>query len=90
MQVKDETSDEGRPTSLVACANAASRFTVKILVERQEVTPMRIGLLHIILSKHGPITIGVAVKDADEPARNFIRHLAEVHEYARAGGALSF
>ena len=90
MQVKDETSDEGRPTSLVACANAATRITVKILMERKEVTPIRISLLHIMSSQHGPITIGAAVKDADEPARNFIRHLAEVHEYARAGGALSF
>jgi len=90
MQVKDETSDEGRPAGLMAGAYAAAGIAMKVLVEWQEIAPVRIRLLHVILSQHGPMAIFVALKDADQSAGNLIGHFAEVHPNTRAGGALSF
>ena len=87
-QVLQDLSDEPRPAGLVACAAAATGVAVEVLVEWDQVAPVGILVESLAIAEDGAFTVLVAQEDAREPPRELVRHLIQVHELSRAGGAL--
>src|SRR5690349_1998347 len=82
-----QLGDQGRPTRLVARADAPSTVAVEVLVERDQVTPVRIGLELLLLSEDRPPPDAVAQEDAREAPRQLHRDAIQGQELSGAGRA---
>ena len=66
----------------MARAKAAAGLAVKIFVEQNEVTPMRIGRVFLYFAMAGSCPIFVRQKGAGEPAGDFLCDFPQVHHFA--------
>jgi hypothetical protein len=62
--------DKSGPSSLVICTDAAAGIPVEILVEKDEVVPVRVVLENLQISSHGTATVFTAQKDSVQATRN--------------------
>src|SRR5262245_11629305 len=75
----DEACDETRPTGLVARAEASAIVAVEVLVEEDQVAPVRVVLELGCASVDRPLAARVAQEDAREPPRDLLRDLEKGH-----------
>src|SRR4029453_16484566 len=59
-----QLGDQGRPAGLVTGADASSVVAVEVLVEEQQIAPVRVGLEFLSAAVDGTATIGVPQEDA--------------------------
>ncbi len=78
-----EGSDQSGPSRLVAGPEPRAVVTVEILVEQDQVAPVRIVLELGRPAVDRPLPIGIAQKRARQPADNLLRHLEQRHVAAR-------
>jgi hypothetical protein len=64
VHVDEDLSDQASPSSLVTGAAASAGIPVKILMERDQVTPMGIVIEHRAGAKHRTLAFCIAQKDA--------------------------
>ena len=67
----DQLRDTAGPSRLMACAKARSVVAVKILMEQEVVAPM---------------TLAVSTEHLDEPLRDFLRYVEQIHQATRSRG----
>src|SRR5436305_11453079 len=84
----DEFGDEARPARLMVCAQPGAVVAVKVLVEQDQVLPVRIGLELLGAAEHRTPAALVPQEELDEPPRELRRHLREVQQATRAGRKL--
>src|SRR5271166_4669363 len=84
----DQLRDHARPSGLVAGSEASAIIAVEIFVEQYVVSPQRIGLEFLRTSEHRSPAGLVPQKDTFQTIGNFVGHLEQVHQLARAGGTL--
>src|SRR5581483_8954278 len=75
----NQLGDQARPAGLMARAEARAVVAVKVFVERDVVVPVRVGLELLRAAEDRTPAARVVVEDADEPPREFLRHLPERH-----------
>ena len=64
-QMQRSRNDSG-PASLMAGADPGAIIAVKVFVEKNEVSPVRIALKKFGAASHGPATIRIAEKNVNE------------------------
>ena len=62
----------------MARAEAGAVVTVEVLVEEQQVVPVRVVLELLDAAEHGPATVLVLGERPGEPGRDLRRHVAEM------------
>src|SRR5579871_6146618 len=77
-------SDDAGPTGLMAGAETSTIVSVEVLVEQEEVAPVRIILEFVSSTVYGTVSHLVLQEDVSEAARNLLGHLIKVHAPARA------
>src|SRR6266704_7004536 len=85
---QDQVDDEAGPAGLVRGAEAAPGVAVEVLVERQQVVPVRVGLEQLLVAEDRPAAVFVVEEDADQPAGQVGRHCGEPDFGTRAGRVL--
>ena len=83
-----DSGDGAGPTSLMAGADPESGVAVEVLVEEEQVPPVRVLLERLRVAVHGTPTPFVTHEDAREPLAELLGHLVEGHLPAGAGGTL--
>src|SRR5262252_6197340 len=73
----DERGDQPRPARLTRCAQPRPRVSVEVLVEEDQIPPVRILLELADGSVDGPPPRLVAREDADHPVGDVLRHLPQ-------------
>src|SRR5215470_14072483 len=66
-----------RPARLVAGPDPCACISMKVLVERNGITPVRVILKDSVSAKHGPVALPVPQKDAREAACEFLCDLPQ-------------
>ena len=84
------TGDRAGPPCLVAGAEPCSIVAVEILVEQDQVAPVRIFLEFLCASVDRPTAIRVAKERGGKPALDLLCHLEQRHILAGTGRALDF
>src|SRR6266849_6928477 len=77
-----------RPARLVAGTDPCTCISMKVLVERNSITPVRVALKHRVGAKHGPAALLVPQKDTGEAACELLCDLPQGQLCASAGGIL--
>src|SRR5262245_42850981 len=80
-----QLGDERGPAGLVAGADGRTRVAVEVLVERNQVVPVRIGLEERVAAEHRTPTLSVLEEDPREPLRQLGCHVGERQHPARPG-----
>src|SRR5215471_10677381 len=78
--------DDTGPAGLMAGAEAGAVVAVKVLVERQVITPVWVLLKRAGTPVDWPSAMVVPQKDADQPALDLLGDLIQIHLSARARG----
>jgi len=63
-QLRDKTS----PAGLMTRTDAASVVAMEVLVEQNQIPPVRIRLERLVLSMHGPSSVSAAQEGASQAA----------------------
>src|SRR5690242_11310054 len=84
----EEFGDDGGPAGLVGGAEALAGVAVEVLVEEDQVAPVRVGLELLAGAEDGAAAIGAAQEDVAEPPRELGGDLPEGVRLARAGREL--
>ena len=84
----EQLRDERGPARLMAGSDASAVVAVEVLVEQNQIAPVRIVLERLDAAEHRTPAILVAQEDARHPARELRGHLAEGHELPGSGRAL--
>src|SRR5262245_57058688 len=79
--------DDPGPSRLMTGTDAGAVVAVEVLVEEQEIAPVRILLELLRRSVDRPAPLRVSHEDAGEAARDLLRDPVERHASARARGA---
>src|SRR3954471_2180193 len=82
---RNQQRDGSGPAGLVARAQAGSVVAVEVLVERDQVVPVRIALERLAAAEHGPAAVLVLGEGPRQAPRDLGRHFAQVQLAARAG-----
>jgi hypothetical protein len=82
----DQRCHESSPPSLVTGADAGPVVAVKIFVEEQVITPVRVALEFLRAAKHWPMAGRIAQKDPGQSVSDLARDLEQIHGAARAVG----
>jgi hypothetical protein len=84
----DQRRDEPRPAGLVRGAQSGAVVAVEVLVEQDEVAPVRVGLelLRAAVDRAAPVAIDE--ERGDQTAGQFAGNLGQRHSLPRPGGAL--
>src|SRR4051812_25210016 len=77
---------ESGPPGLVARAEPGAVVTVEVLVEKEEILPVGIGLEPVRPSVHRATTLFVGNEDRHQPPSDLLGHVEEGAKAARAGG----
>src|SRR4051794_39919647 len=85
---RQQERDRPGPAGLVARAQAGPVVTVEVLVERDQVVPVRIALEGLAAAEHRPAAMLVLGEGPRQAPCELGRHLGEVQLAARAGRAL--
>src|SRR5262245_49435677 len=80
--------DHAGPSGLMTGAEAGAVVAVKVLVEENQIAPVRILLEHARAAKHRTTAVGAAEKNVSQTPGDIFGHLIKVHAPARPGGAL--
>src|SRR5580692_1630831 len=86
----DQLRDQAGPASLVTRTNASAVVAMEILVEEQQVLPMRIALEQFGPTGYGTTTVLAAHKNMNQAARNFSCHFPKIRFAARARWKFNF
>jgi len=86
----DELGNEASPAGLMACSNSRAIVPVKILIEKDEIAPVRIALKKLVRACHGPAAVRITQENVDEPPGNFGGDLPEIRFGAGTRRALHF
>ncbi len=86
----DQLCDEAGPASLMACANPRAIVAMKAFVEKHEVAPVRIAPKKFNATSDGPLSTGIAKKNANQPPGNLRGYLPEIRSNTGIRGALHF
>src|SRR5271165_1217330 len=81
--------DYAGPSGLVAGSNSGSRIAVEVLMEQNQIAPVRIGLELFEIAEHRPAAFFIAKKNVRHAARQFSRHFPQGHCLSRSGGELN-
>src|SRR3954452_10040630 len=84
---REQQRDGPRPAGLVARAQAGPVVTVEVLVERDQVVPVRIALEGLAAAEHRPAAVLVLGEGPRQAPCELGRHVGEVQLAARAGRA---
>src|SRR5437773_411577 len=84
----DQLRDEPRPSRLVARAEAGAVVAVEVLVEEDEVAPVRVLLELLAAAVDRAAAVAPAQEDVREAARELRGDLPQVQEPPRAGREL--
>src|SRR5260370_11589132 len=68
-----------RPARLVAGTDPCTCISMKVLVERNGVTPVRVTLKHRVGAKHGPSAHLVPQNDSASPVASILLYVALTH-----------
>src|SRR5690349_2697348 len=82
IQQLDEFCNNPSPAGLVAGAKSSAIVAMEILIEKNIIAPVRVGLEFFGTAVYRPPTLFVPEKDAGEPPGNIHGHLEEVHHAA--------
>ena len=74
----------------MAGADSRSRIAMEVLVERQQVAPVWIGLEELIRSEYGPLPAFIAAENADKPARYLVCGILQIANLSGARRAFDF
>src|SRR5215510_9709042 len=85
-----QCSNRASPAGLVAGSQPRSIVAVEVLVKKQVVLPLRIGLKFCCAAENRPATGLVSQKNPDQAAGNFPGYFEQFQEVSRAGRALDF
>src|SRR5258708_12287253 len=77
-----------RPARLVAGTDPCTCISMKVLVERNSITPVRVALKHRVGAKHGPAALLVPQKDTGEAACGLLCDLPQGQLRASAAAIL--
>src|SRR2546428_14178161 len=86
--VEQMTRHQRRPAGLMARPEAAARVSVKVLVEQQQVLPVRVGGEASVPAVAGTAPHLVRQENVRQPGGDLARHLAQVHNPSRFRWAL--
>src|SRR5262245_15954386 len=84
----DQIGDETGPSGLVARADTGAGVAVEVLVEEDQIAPVRVGLERGGFAVHRPGALLVAEEDANEAPRDLLGHLEERHADTGSGRTL--
>src|SRR5499426_3743748 len=77
--LQQELGHEPGPAGLVAGADASAVVTVEVLVEEDEVAPVRVALERVEATVDRAPAVGPPEEDAGEASRQLRRHVPERH-----------
>src|SRR5262249_55562480 len=83
-----QLGDERGPSGLVARADRRAGVAVEILVKRNQVAPVRVGLKARVVAEHRPAANGILQEDSCQSLRELRRNLAQRQHAAGAGRTL--
>ena len=86
----DQLSDHAGPSGLVAGSQTRSVIAVEVLEEQDVVLPLGIGLELLRTAIHRPPARFIPQEDSGQTIGDLAGYLEQVHQLARAGGALDF
>src|SRR5512136_150391 len=75
----DQLGDHPCPSRLVACAQARTVVPMEVLVEKNVIPPVGVGLELLRAAVHRPPVALIAQKDVGKPVRNVLSYFEEVH-----------
>src|SRR5882724_5846622 len=81
--------DHAGPTCLMAGADPCTRVAMEVLVEQDQVAPMRVSLELFQIPEHWAAAVLILKKDAGHATREFSRHLPQAHHRAGSGRVLN-
>src|SRR5512145_334175 len=81
-----QLGDERRPPRLVAGPDASTVVPVKVLVEQEQIPPVRVVLEGLRPAEDRSAAVGVPEEDPGEPARQLGGHLPQVQPAVGSGG----
>src|SRR5262249_41462797 len=84
----DQSRDHSRPACLVARAQAGAIITMKIFVEQQVITPVRVGLKFLRAAVDRPSSLFVLQENVCQSIADLPADFKEVHQVTRTGGTL--
>ena len=84
----DEGGDQRGPAGLVGGAGTAAGVAVEVLVEGQQVVPIRVGLEEAGVAEDRAAAAGVVEEDRDETAGEVVGQDSQGDLASRAGGVL--
>src|SRR6266540_7303137 len=79
----NQLRDQAGPAGLMAGTNATAVVTVEVLVEQDQIAPVRIGLESFVRSVHRSASVGAAQEGARQPARDLRCHFGQRHPATR-------
>ncbi len=82
MTPAEDARDQGGPPCLMRGAEAQAGVSVKVLVEQNEVSPVRVDRVPGVLPIAGPAAMLIRQKQPGEPSAELISDLLEVHPVA--------
>src|SRR5215469_3928561 len=78
------------PSRLVTCSESCAVIAVEVLIKENVVAPVRISLEFLGSSVHGPTAMLIPKKYSNEPIRDLLAHLEQVHQFARTCRTFNF
>src|SRR5262249_33900053 len=86
----DQFRDGAGPTCLVTGSQACPVISMEVLVKKEVIFPLRIGLEHLSAAVNRASARLAPQEDPDQPTGDLSRYLKQVHLVTRAGRALDF
>src|SRR5215471_20010240 len=83
------SGDDSSPSGLVASTKASPIVAMEVLVEQDEIAPVRVFLEFLRSSIDRAMPFAVPNKDIGQPSLEFFGHLIQVHLASRSGGTFN-
>src|SRR3954467_6616479 len=87
--VENDAGHERCPAGLMTRPHAASRVSMEVLMERQQVAPVCIRLEVLIRPKNGTPAERITAEDTDDPPGDFVCRLFQIHKLVGTCRALN-
>src|SRR5262249_27865327 len=88
VEERDQRRDNSGPPGLMARTEPRAVVAVEILVEQQQIAPVRVVLERRRAAVHSPPAVLVAQEDVREPCCDLFRDVEQVHPAARSARTL--
>src|SRR5262249_39312128 len=86
-ELVEELRDEARPAPLVRSAQTLSRVSVEVLVEEDQILPVRVVSVDVDAVEDGPLSGLIQQEDPRQPLRELSVDLSQREHLSRAGRA---